>query len=86
MELHHNIHLFSSGIEEIMFECIKVVLIKLGLDLLKQMANTIDGAFCMTGMHQGAVVRLRVLVTHFVGLHCIVHREALAVNVTCLGL
>ena len=41
-------------------------------------AIDIDGVACMTGVHQGVVARLRHLVSHLVGTHCIANRKALA--------
>jgi len=70
----------SREIGEVMFECIKNLLVRLGLDLQKLVAIATDGASCMTEVHQGVVARLRVLVPHLVGTHCIAHREALAAN------
>jgi hypothetical protein len=80
----------SRGTGEVIFECIKSLLVKLGLDLQKLVAIAIDGVACMTGVHQGVVARLRVLVPHLVGTHCIAHREALAAKdandeFPCLG-
>jgi hypothetical protein len=62
----------------VMFTCIQELLRKCGLDLMKLVAIAIDGAACMTGAHQGVVVRLHTLVPHLIGIHCIAHREALA--------
>ena len=42
------------------------------------MVIAIYGAACMIGMHQEVVARLRHLVSHLVGTHCIANREALA--------
>ena len=61
-----------------MFNSIQDLLRRCRLDLKKLVAIATDGAPCMTGVHQGVVARLRVLVLHLVGTHCIAHREALA--------
>ena len=80
----------SRRTREIMFQSIKELLERLGFDLLKLVAIATDGAACMTDMHQGVVVRLRDVVSHLVGTHCIAHREALAAKdanneFPCLG-
>jgi hypothetical protein len=80
----------SRGTGEVMFECIKSLLVRLGLDLQKLVAIATDGASCMTGVHQGVVARLRILVPHLIGTHCIAHRWALAAKdandeFPCLG-
>ena len=80
----------SRGTGEIMFQSIKELLERLGFDLLKLVAIATDGAACMTGVHQGVVARLRDVVPHLIGTHCIAHREALAAKdasdeFSCLG-
>ncbi|KAG0593808.1 hypothetical protein M758_UG021100 [Ceratodon purpureus] len=80
----------ARGTGKVMFASIKELLRRLGFDLLKLVAIATDGAACMTGVHQGVVTRLRDLVPHLVGVHCIAHREALAVKdaneeFPCLG-
>ena len=42
---------------EVMFQCIKELLEKLGFYLLKLVAIATDGAACITGVHQGVVAR-----------------------------
>jgi hypothetical protein len=50
--------LLSRGTGEVMFQSIKELLERIGFDLLKLMAIATDETTCMTGVHQGVVVRL----------------------------
>ncbi|GJP72819.1 hypothetical protein CLOP_g3575 [Closterium sp. NIES-67] len=52
----------------------------LGVDLQKISGISTDGASVMTGEHHGLVARLRMRIPHLVGVHCIAHRESLAVK------
>jgi len=75
---------------KIMFQSIKELQKILGFDLLKLVTIATDGTTCMTGVYQGVVARLRDLIPHLIGTHCIAHREALAANdvndkFSCLG-
>ena len=72
----------SRGTGEVMFNSIQDLLRICRLDLKKLVAIAIDGAHCMTCVHQGVVAQLCVLVLHLVGTHCIVHREALVAKDT----
>ena len=80
----------SRETRELIFQSNKELLKRLEFDLLKLVTIFTNGVTCMTGVHQGVVARLRDLVPHLVGTHCIAPREILATNDTndecpCLG-
>ena len=51
-----------------------------GLDWSKCRAVTTDGAAAMQGSHTGVVKRIKQVSPKCVGIHCILHREALALK------
>ena len=68
----------SRGTGEVMFNSIRDLLRRCGLDLKKLVTILTNGALCITGVHQGVVVQLCVLIPHLVGTHYITHIEVLA--------
>ena len=70
----------SRRTREVMFNSIRDLLRRCGLDLKKLVAIATDGACCMTCIHQGVVARLLVLVPQLVGTHCIALRALVAKN------
>ncbi|MCO5592440.1 hypothetical protein L7F22_046442 [Adiantum nelumboides] len=65
---------------ETIYNAVITLLGDLELDTRRFVAIATDGCSTMTGKHQGVVARLRRSFPSLLGIHCIAHREALAVK------
>ncbi|MCO5560469.1 hypothetical protein L7F22_014084, partial [Adiantum nelumboides] len=73
----------KDGKAQSMFNAIMDLFADMQLDKKKLVGFASDGASSMVGIREGLVAKLRSEVPHLVGIHCIVHRENLAVKDAC---
>ena len=76
------IHLLQirDGTSQSMYDAVTYLLAEMDLSLIKLVGFGSDGASSMRGIHEGLSTKLRRDAPHFLDIHCIAHREALATN------
>ncbi|MCO5566512.1 hypothetical protein L7F22_020189 [Adiantum nelumboides] len=70
--------LVETGDAKTMYDSIDVFMIESGLEVSKLTAIAIDGELVMVGHKTVVVARFQALMPRIMGVHCIVHRQALA--------
>ncbi|MCO5567029.1 hypothetical protein L7F22_020712 [Adiantum nelumboides] len=69
----------SDGTAQTKYDALLKVLDEFGLEKSRMVGIATDGDSSMTGCHEGLIAKLKRVIPHLSSIHCIAHREALAV-------
>ncbi|MCO5602422.1 hypothetical protein L7F22_056553 [Adiantum nelumboides] len=73
----------ANGKAQIKFDQLMALVKSMGLNVENWIGFASDGAFCMQGVNNGVLAKIRAIIPRMIGVHCVAHREALVVADAC---